>query len=196
MGLFHTLHYRYRPPQASLPTLLGDKRKLPYRKHRPFASCLGCARNLLLHPLVLLTLGKEGFTPWVVLMLLPPCSWLSTLQLGKRVRWWQWPRAPVCLFSPPARLGSRHPQMKKGLIIPLPTFREFCIHSALWAFALPWPRRKMTAPPISSWILPSAPYPQATVNQSAMKQLTLLPPPWLGFGAKWHTSGTHTSPSI
>lgn len=93
-------------------------------------------------------------------------------------------------------LGSCHPQMKKGLIIPLPTSREFCIHSALWAFALPWPRRKMTAPPISSWILPPAPYPQATVNQSAMKQLTLLPPPWLGFGAKWHTSETHTSPSI
>lgn len=96
--------------------------------------------------------------------------------------------------------GSHHPQRKKGLIIPLPASREFCIHSALWAFTPPWPRRVTTAAPISSGMMPSAPYPQAAVNQSATKQLVPLPPPWLELWAKWlfnwHTSRTLTSPSI
>lgn len=59
----HHAALKTQTPTIPSPYSPGDKGKLglPYRKHRPFASCLGCAREPLLHLLVLLQ--KEQFSP-------------------------------------------------------------------------------------------------------------------------------------
>lgn len=57
--------------------------------------------------------GERRFTPWVALMLLPWRSRLPTLQLEKRVRWWQWPHVPACLFPPLARISFTSPSEEK-----------------------------------------------------------------------------------
>lgn len=99
--------------------------------------------------------GERRFTPWVAPMLLPWRSRLPTPQLGKRVRWWQWPQSAFSHHLP--ELASRHPLKKKGLIIRLPAFREFCIQLSTLGIC------SALAP--QAPYLPSAPYAQAAVHQ-------------------------------
>lgn len=111
-------------------------------------------------------------------MFLPLCSQLS--MKGAR----QWPHVPICLPSPPGRMRLTPSPEEKELYYPSSRLQRVLHALSTRALAVSWPSREMTAACISSWMLLAAPCPQAAVNPSAMKQLAVLPPPWLEPGAK------------
>lgn len=114
-----------------------------------------------------------------MLLFLPPCSQLPM----KEVRWWQWPHVPICLPSPPARMRFTPSPEEKEPYYPSASLQRVLHPLSTWAFAVSWPSREMAAASISRGMLLAAPGPQAADNPSAMKQLTVLPPPWLEFGS-------------